>query len=107
MKEQTNGSERRLTINDPVSPETVQQLRQIQSAQADLGLELLRLEQRRIQVLAVAKKLDEQHQRVFQGILVERGLDPTTPVELDGTSGKISMKKPPEAPEAEAQPANP
>lgn len=105
MNEQTNGTERRLTINDPVSQETVQQLRQIQAAQADLGLELLRLEQRRIQVLAVAKKLDEQHQRVFQGVLVERGLDPTTPVELDGTSGKITLKKSPDA-EA-AQPSNP
>ncbi len=102
MKE--HDTERRLTINDPVSQETVQQLRQIQSAQADLGLELLRLEQRKIQVLAVAKKLDEQHQRVFQAILVERGLEPSTPVELDGVSGKITLKK---APDAEVQPETP
>lgn len=102
MKEQATGTERRLTINDPVSQETVQQLRQIQSAQAEIGLELLRLEQRKIQVLAVAKKLDEQHQRVFQGILVERGLEPSTPVELDGVSGKITLKR---APDAEVQPA--
>lgn len=102
MKDQANGTERRLTINDPVSQETVQQLRQIQSAQADLGLELLRLEQRKIQLLAVAKKLDEQHLRVFQGILVERGVEPSTPAELDGVSGKITLKK---APDEEAQPA--
>lgn len=100
MNEQNGTGERRLTINDPVPAEVIQQFRQIQTAQADIGLEFLRLEQRKIQLLAASKKLDEQHQRIFQALLVERGVDPAMPAELDGQSGKLVLQ-------VETRPAEP
>lgn len=93
-----NGEAQRLTLDDPVAPETIVALRQIQEAQANIGLEMVALEERKIQLLAGNKKLREQHERLFQSILVERGQHPTTPAELDAKTGKISLKVPPEPP---------
>ncbi len=92
-------NERRLTINDPVPGDVIQQFRQIREAQSDIGLNLLALERQKIALLAGAKKLDEQHSRMFQALLVERGVEPTTPAELDATTGKLVLMKDRSAPE--------
>lgn len=109
MSDQTQNqtSEKQLTLEDPVPNETVQAFRQIQSAQVDLALELMRLEQRKVQLLAASKKLGDQHDRLFQSILVERGQHPQTPAELDAKTGRILLKIPPEAPAPEEAPPTP
>lgn len=86
-----NGEAKQLTIEDPVPKDMVQRFHQIRAAQADCGLELLALEERKIQLLAANKKLREQHDRLFQGLLVERGLSPQTSVELDAETGKLIL----------------
>lgn len=88
----TNGDARRLTPEDPVPQETLQAFRQIKTAQSDVGLELLALEDRKIQLLAANKKLREQQDRLFQAILIERGLAPQTPVEIDSKTGRIHVR---------------
>lgn len=95
MSEQNANGEKRLTVDDPVSQETIQAFRQIQAAQADVSVELMMLEQRKIQLMAAFKKLQEQHDRTFQGVLVERGLPPNTAAELEGKTGRLILKTPP------------
>ena len=95
MSEKTqNGEAKRLTIEDPVSPEIVAQFQQLQEARMDLSLELLALEERKIQILSSSKKLREQNDRLFQGILIERGQAPNTPAELDPKTRKIVLAAP-------------
>lgn len=103
MSDQTNGDARRLTLEDPVPPETLAAFRQIKGAQSEIGLELMALEERKIQLLAGNKKLREQHDRLFHAILMERGLPPQTPVEIDGKSGRVLVRTP-EAPSPEPAP---
>jgi hypothetical protein len=85
----TNGEAKRLTLDDPVSPETLSYFQKIMDARAQLGLELLNLEERKITILASNKKLNEQHYRLFQGLLMERGLPPNTQAEVDAHTGKL------------------
>lgn len=109
IQNKSNG-EKRLTLEDPVSPEIIQSFRQIQEAQTNVAMEMMALEERKIQLLAGNKKLREQHERLFQAILVERGLPPVTPAELDGKTGKIVLKVPAQAPppsEAKPTPGQP
>ena len=107
IQNKPNG-EKRLTLDDPVSPEVIQNFRQIGEAQTNIAMEMVALEERKIQLLAGNKKLREQHERLFQAILVERGQHPQTPAELDGKSGKIVLKVPAESPPpAEPAPSGP
>lgn len=80
------------TINDPVEPETVKQLADLTAARYDAADALLELEQRRVTILVSAKQIDDEKARVFNRILLERGLPPGTPVEIDGQTGQIVVR---------------
>lgn len=95
MSDQSNGAMKRLTLEDPVPPETFAALQQIQDAQVNIAMEMLHIEKRKVQLLAADKKLTDQNSRLFQAILVERGLPPTTVVELDARTGKVLVKDKP------------
>lgn len=91
---------KRLTADDPVEAETLNQLRELQEARMQVAESLLDLEQERIQILAAAKRIDDQRNRVFQAILVDRGLSPNTRAEIDARSGKLilALQNEPEPP---------
>jgi hypothetical protein len=91
---------RPLTPDDPVDAQTLEQFRRLQEARQRCADSLLSLEQEKIQILAAAKKLDDQRTRLFEGCLVERGLAPDTAVEIDAKTGRILVSKAePEAPQ--------
>jgi len=50
--------------------------------------------------LAAARRIDEEKQRVFEGLLVERGLPPDATVEIDASTGnlKVLISQEPAAP---------
>lgn len=92
-----------LSLEDPVSKEVLQKFQEIESAQLALGKELLRLEKRRVFLLASSKRLDDEFDRLFGSLLIERGLDPTVPVELDAATGMLRATGPEPEPEPEGQ----
>jgi hypothetical protein len=91
---------KRLTPNDPVPMDTLQAFGHIEDARVRIALEILGVEQRKVQLLAAAKKVDEQHTRLFETILVERGLSPKTRVDIDSRTGalKVLDSEPPTPP---------
>jgi len=92
MESQMNSSEKRpLTPEDPIDAETLQQFRSLQEARDQIAGNLLSMEQEKIQLLAAAKKVDDQRNRLFQNCLVERGIAPDTDVEVDARTGKIKF----------------
>lgn len=95
MSDET-GERKKLTVNDPVPPEVIQAFEQIERARARIALENMTLDQRKIQLLAAAKKVDEQFQKLFDSILLERGLPLNTVVEIDDKTGRLTVAKPAE-----------
>ena len=67
------------------------------------------MELERIKLLATVQRLDMEKQRVFEGILLERGLPLNTQLEIDAATGNIKFHNnlPPQplapAPETEAE----
>lgn len=113
MNDQTpsNGSpQQRLTTEDPVSMEQLNKLRLLQESRMDIADRFLTLEQEKVRLLAAARRVDEEKQRVFEGILMERGLAPDATVEIDAGTGKlkvVSVTSAPASPPAPpAQPAS-
>jgi hypothetical protein len=76
---------KKLTPNDPVPAEVIKRFHDLEEARGNIGLQLLSLEQNKIRLLAVVHQLDEQKQRMFEQVLMERGLPPETQVEINST----------------------
>lgn len=90
-------SEERLTINDPVSVEEMARIDQLDMARQGIANENLLLDQKKIQLLGAAKRVDAEYQRVFDQILVDRGLEPGTPVSI-GKDNRLKILRPKEPP---------
>jgi len=95
MSNGNDGQKRRLTPNDPISADQLRQFREITEARQAVANSLLRLEQDKIYLLASAKQLDVQHQRLFEAAMTERGLPPGTKAEIIAETGKIEVHQPP------------
>jgi len=82
---------KRLTVEDPVTPEQLEQLEQLQTAWTGLAEENARLDQRKIQILAALKRLGDEQTRLFETIQVERGLSPRAKISIDPKSRQIEV----------------
>lgn len=97
MSDDTNGQEK-VNPDSPVPKEELDELQSLQESRLDLADRLLKLEMERIRILAAAKRVNDQHQLKFEALLAERGLDPSTPVEINASTGKITIDKEEEEP---------
>ncbi len=82
---------RRLTVEDPVGKDILDKLGELDAARGDVASKLLDQELERVRLLAIARKIDDEKQRVFQKFLIERGLPPHTSALVDAKSGKITV----------------
>jgi len=103
---------RRLTLDDPVSPEALQQLANLSNARVDFCDRNASLDQEKIAILAALKRLDDQKVKLFESLLVERGLAPDTEVTINPRTGKVQLLRrmpdgslTPKPPPAEPPPA--
>lgn len=82
---------KKLSPDDPVDADTLVKFGQLQASRMQCAERLLDLEQERVRVLRAAASLDTERQRIFESILVARGLAPNFPVEIDAKTGKITL----------------
>jgi len=104
MSDQSNGQSR-LTVNDPVGMDQLNRLRLLQESRMDIADRFLTLEQEKVKLLAAARRVDEEKQRVFEGILIERGLAPDATVEIDAGTGRLRLISDTSEPARPAPPA--
>ncbi len=93
MKTQNPDEVRRLTADDPVSQEELGSLSELEEAETRVARQLLLIEQKRIYLLASAKKIEMQRNRVFEQILVDRGLPLDSIIDLDHRTGEIRVEQ--------------
>lgn len=89
----SNESEKKLTVNDPVDATTMKHLAEVDETRKMLAAQLLDLEEEKIRLLVAARPLRDERDKVFQKILMDRGLPPDFPVDIDET-GKLFPLKP-------------
>lgn len=92
--EMSENTERKLTPNDPVEPDTLRQFEEFQSNRAQIGERLLELEMTKVRLLRAAMDIDTQRQHLFEKILTDRGIDGKAPVEIEAKTGAISFLGP-------------
>jgi len=84
-----------LSLDTPVPPEVLERLRDMELTRSRIGHQLIDLENERISLIAGARRIDDERNKLFHVLLVERGLAPNTPVSIDPETGLMSQIKPP------------
>ncbi len=103
----TQNEPKRLTSEDPLEPENLRKFAEYQMHRERLAVQLLDLETERVQVLFAARRLDEERNKLFEKVLIDRGLHPQTAVEIDPQTGVIQVVRPVAPPVTETAQAAP
>lgn len=82
---------KRLTIDDPIDADTLAKFAELEANRMRLGGQVLDLKSEEVRLMVAARRIDEERQRLFEKILVDRGLHPSTPVEIDAATGQIKQ----------------
>jgi len=106
----SNESNAKLTLEDPVGKEALDKLAELEAAEINTALQVLALRQEEVKLLAASHRIDADRQKLFQRLLIERGLAPNTAASIDPATGKITVLKQPGPPQpvpAQAAPLAP
>ncbi len=82
---------KRLTTEDPIDPEILAKFGELEQHRMHLGSQVLDLRSEEVKLMVAARRIDEEKQRLFEKVLVDRGLNPSTPVEIDASTGRIRV----------------
>ena len=85
---------KKLTIDDPLSPQALEKLQQLTNARYQVGDQLLDLKAEEVRLVVMARQIDQEKQKLFEKELLDRGLNPSVPVEVNATTGKITLAQP-------------
>ena len=91
MDTQIEPEKKRLTPEDPVDEETRARFSSLQDARLRTGDRLLDLELEKVKLIRSASAIDNERQKLFEKILIERGLSPNQPVTIDSATGQIKV----------------
>lgn len=89
MDTQIEPEQKRLTIDDPVDAETRARFTALQDSRLRVGDRLLDIELERVKLIRSASAIDNERQKLFERVLIERGLSPNQPVSIDSETGQI------------------
>ena len=77
------------TLTEPVGPEDLARLNGLNGARRNIADKLLQLEMEKIRILAASKRVDDEWSGLFQRLAQERGLDPTTILDINPQTGEL------------------
>lgn len=105
MGTENESNPKKLTIADPVGKDVLDKLEELEMSRANVGMNLLDLKQEEVKLLAAARRIDEERHRVFERVLMERGLAPNMISEIDIATGLLKVAAPPAAQPVQSAPA--
>jgi len=91
MDTQIDQEKKRLTVDDPIDTDTISKLTALQDARLRIGDRLLELELERVRLIRSATSVATERQKLFERVLIERGLSPNQPVSIDQGTGQLKV----------------
>jgi len=89
-----NQTSKRLTLQDPVGKDVLDKLAELEMSDAQSALNLMDLVQEKVHLVAVGRRIREEKNKIFQKILMERGLPPVASVTIDKDTGRLTLNEP-------------
>lgn len=84
-----------LTINDPISKETLEKMRIIHDLCSQLQAALMTIEQEKVDIIVKHRTIDGQYKKMIDHEMSLRGIPSGTIVEIDPNTGIISVESKP------------
>ena len=84
-------SDSTLTAETPVAPEVLARLSKLQDGYQGMASHLAEMELAKIRLLVRIRTMVEERDRIIEQELVARGLAPNTQVQIDDTTGAITV----------------
>lgn len=84
-------SDSTLTAETPVAPEVLAQLGKLQDGYQGMASHLTEMELAKIRLMVRIRAVMEERDRIIERELVARGLAPNTQVQIDDTTGAITV----------------
>jgi hypothetical protein len=91
-KQNESNQKKQLSLEDPVDPGTMAQLSRIHQSQAQIAERLARMELEKVRLMRAFSGMDTEQQKIFDDLLISRGLPPNLPVEITAGTGKIKLR---------------
>jgi hypothetical protein len=82
-----------LTIDSPVGKDVVDKLEEMERARLVLSDRNMQIDVEKLRILNAVQGIEREHRKIYEKILLDRGLDPTLRVTVDET-GKIELADP-------------
>ena len=89
MTDEIKEAPKKLTLEDPIDSETLKKLSELRETRLQIADRLVDLEIERVRMMVAVRQIDGEKNRLFEKTLVDRGLPPGFPVNVDGQTGKI------------------
>ncbi len=86
-----NEVSKRLTLEDPVDEGMINRLGELQESWSNLAERNTQLDQEKIHILAALKRIDDEKGRLFEQVLIDRGLAPTRHIEIDAKTRLVRL----------------
>lgn len=86
-----------MPILEPVSAEDLARLRELTLARENIAHKGLSLDLEKITVLAAGKRIDEEHDALLSRIMADRGIHPTSTVNINPQTGEVVVTSSEEA----------
>jgi hypothetical protein len=93
--DQNNTETRTLTVNDPVDQDTLDRFAQLDMSANQVCRRVGDMELERVRLVRALATLDSERSKLFEKILMDRGLAPTTVIHINPQTGEITMDSPP------------
>jgi hypothetical protein len=91
MDTQIEQEKKRLTVDDPIDDDSRARFTALQDSRLRVGDRLLDIELEKVKLMRSASAIDNERQKLFERVLLERGLSPNQPVTIDSGTGQIKV----------------
>ena len=78
-----NDENKKLALGDPIDPSTLKNLEKLDDSWVELATRNAQLDQEKIQLLGLMKRVDTERARIFEQIQIERGISPLARIAID------------------------
>lgn len=83
----------KLTLQDPISPEVLARFAEISSARTQMCEHYFDIDNEKVKLTVAIRQLDSERAKLFEKQLLDRGVSPNAPVEVDAKTGMITLRK--------------
>lgn len=91
MDTQIEQEKKRLTVDDPIDDDARARFAALQDSRLRVGDRLLDIELEKVKLMRSASAIDNERQKLFERVLLERGLSPNQPVTIESGTGQIKI----------------